>query len=345
MSQNRGNRRNHHGRSGGRGGGGGSGTGGGGRRGGRDGQNAGSAVSLDETNPIIQSFRGYARELDAKHDRHERIVKCSRDITIESKRIIFLLHTIDPRKNNDAKVCEEAKQRLENLFRNQFFVIAKELRGQDAYQYARAYTHGMQEFIEAYSFYEYSSGQDISHWHAVQEKLRYKHDATPPVKQESTNEPNDSNTAPVIESSDGQPETESPSATTTDNNQGTLESVCLLQPLDFVLGLGDLSGEIMRKCINGLGSGQVDSCFGHCRFMQDLYRGFLSVSSARSRDFSHKMSTLRQSLVKSENVCYNVTMRGGEAAKWGGGPSDEAFASFVGNANFEAAEEDEGVYF
>lgn len=47
---------------------------------------------IDENNPIIQSFRGYALELTDKQDRNERIVKISRDITIESKRIIFLLH-------------------------------------------------------------------------------------------------------------------------------------------------------------------------------------------------------------------------------------------------------------
>lgn len=65
--------------------------GGGGRRGGgKD-----SDVPVDENNPVVQCFREYARELDAKHDRYERIVKCSRDITIESKRIIFLLHTVD----------------------------------------------------------------------------------------------------------------------------------------------------------------------------------------------------------------------------------------------------------
>lgn len=44
---------------------------------------------------VLEQFRLYAEELDDKHDRHERIVKLSRDITIESKRIIFLLHTID----------------------------------------------------------------------------------------------------------------------------------------------------------------------------------------------------------------------------------------------------------
>lgn len=38
-------------------------------------------------------FREFSRELDEKHDRYERIVKLSRDITIESKRIIFALHS------------------------------------------------------------------------------------------------------------------------------------------------------------------------------------------------------------------------------------------------------------
>lgn len=55
------------------------------------------SAAPDESNPVVMSFRQYAKELDAKHDRHERIFKYSRDITIESKRIIFLLHTIDNR--------------------------------------------------------------------------------------------------------------------------------------------------------------------------------------------------------------------------------------------------------
>lgn len=47
---------------------------------------------IDENNPTIQAFMQYNTELVEKQDRHERIVKLSRDITIESKRIIFLLH-------------------------------------------------------------------------------------------------------------------------------------------------------------------------------------------------------------------------------------------------------------
>lgn len=42
---------------------------------------------------VVKSFQQYSRELDEKHDRYERLFKISRDITIESKRLIFLLHT------------------------------------------------------------------------------------------------------------------------------------------------------------------------------------------------------------------------------------------------------------
>lgn len=49
---------------------------------------------IDDNSPIIKSFRIFQIELDSRNDRYERIVKLSRDITIESKRIIFLLQRI-----------------------------------------------------------------------------------------------------------------------------------------------------------------------------------------------------------------------------------------------------------
>lgn len=42
---------------------------------------------------VVKNFHFYSQELDEKHDRYERIFKISRDITIESKRLIFFLHT------------------------------------------------------------------------------------------------------------------------------------------------------------------------------------------------------------------------------------------------------------
>lgn len=62
----------------------------------------------DESNNIvITNFRQYAKELDDKHDRYERIVKQSRDITIESKRIIFLLHNIDSKYTNQKIILKK----------------------------------------------------------------------------------------------------------------------------------------------------------------------------------------------------------------------------------------------
>ncbi|XP_058458198.1 translin-associated protein X-like [Malaya genurostris] len=292
--------------------GGGNRYGGGGKRGaGKD-----LDVPVDENNPVVQCFREYARELDEKHDRYEHIVKCSRDITIESKRIIFLLHTVDAKKNNQSRVCDEAKKRLESLCQTHFVTIAKELHGLDPYQYTRAYTAGLQEFIEAYTFHEYVSTQIISNWKTIQNQLTYNIPTNSDEDEENSDDDKDNNKTPKNQIS------------------------CLLPPLDFFLGIGDLSGEVMRKCINSLGSGDVESCFDHRRFMQELYKGFISVSNARSRDFSQKLFTLRQSLLKSENVCYNVKVRGGEAAKWGN-TEDCAFV----NISKDNLDEDEGVFF
>lgn len=51
------------------------------------------AISLPDDSPVLQMFKIAAQKLNDRQDRHERLVKLSRDITIESKRIIFLLHS------------------------------------------------------------------------------------------------------------------------------------------------------------------------------------------------------------------------------------------------------------
>jgi len=46
------------------------------------------------SNTVSPVFRLFQTELDGRHDKHERLVKLSRDITVASKRIIFLLHRV-----------------------------------------------------------------------------------------------------------------------------------------------------------------------------------------------------------------------------------------------------------
>lgn len=215
----------------------------------RNDRKADSTQITDDSNPIIKAFRGYASELDDKHDRYERIIKFSRDITVESKRLIFLLHTVDLRNPNSTKIMSEAFTRLSTLCTNSFANIAKELDGRDPYQYARAYSAGLQEFVEAFTYYDYLANDSIQNWKDIQQKLTY----APKVEENSD--------ATIVETEDQPPAVV------------TKELTCLVQPVEFMLGLADLSGELMRKCINALGSGDVETCHKACNFIQHLYSG------------------------------------------------------------------------
>lgn len=85
-------------------------------------------------------------------------------------------------------------------------------------------------------------------------------------------------------------------------------------PAEFVLGLADLTGEIMRNCINSLGSGDTDNCFKTCKFLQSIYSKYMKLSSV-PKTFSQKISTMRASTLKCEQVCYNLQVRGTEGSK------------------------------
>lgn len=200
-----------------------------------DDRNKKKPIDANVNSIVVENFQEYANELNDKHDRYERIVKLSRDITIESKRLIFLLHTINKNREEKEKILEQAKTRLIQLCKGQFAGIAKELKEVDQYQYARAYSAGVQEFIEAFTYYYYISGENIQNWKHFQHQLTYKTD-----KEDETEQTQD-------------------------------EYYCLLQPIEFLLGMADLTGEVMRKCINSLGNGDVDACFDARNILQQIY--------------------------------------------------------------------------
>ncbi|XP_017472586.1 PREDICTED: translin-associated protein X isoform X1 [Rhagoletis zephyria] len=267
-----------------------------------------NSQTTDEQNPVIIAFQDYALELDDKHDRYERIVKLSRDITIEAKRIIFLLHTIDGRKNNRSRILDEAEERLEKVVATNFKSVALELNGQDPYQYRCAYSPGLQEFIEAYSFMEYfkHSGDEtpttVSDWSILQQKMQFAHQDEASQK--------DDGLGKELEVSLGQEKPVGKIAASQGVN-------FVVDPTEFILGIADLTGELMRRCINSLGSGETNVCLESCKVLQQFFTGYISLNIQRCRELSRKIYTMRQSVIKAENVCYNVKVRGGEAAKWG----------------------------
>ncbi|KAK5908231.1 hypothetical protein CgunFtcFv8_016306 [Champsocephalus gunnari] len=110
-------------------------------------------ASAQSSSPVIAAFKVFQQELDTKHDKHERLVKISRDVTIESKRTIFLLHRVTSVPNAE-DILNEAELKLDAV-RQKIGQIAEELRGEDIFQFHRAFTGGIQEYVEAASFLHY----------------------------------------------------------------------------------------------------------------------------------------------------------------------------------------------
>ncbi|KAJ1945493.1 hypothetical protein FBU59_002291 [Linderina macrospora] len=95
---------------------------------------------------ILTAFTQYRDTLDAHYDQRERVIKCSRDITALSKKIVFSLLRItqDSPERVFADATNKQKQVLE-LFRK----MSVELQGSNGYKYNRQATPGLQEYIEA----------------------------------------------------------------------------------------------------------------------------------------------------------------------------------------------------
>lgn len=101
--------------------------------------------------------------------------------------------------------------------------------------YLRAYTNGIQEFIEAILFYNYIKQDRILNYEEVKDLFEY-------------------------------------------NDEDDGKSINLLCPCcEYVLGLADFTGELMRKCINNLSSGKIEECFKFCNYVKDILTGYLSM--------------------------------------------------------------------
>lgn len=75
-----------------------------------------STSTMSTTKALFMTFR---TELDAHHDFNEKLVRFSRDVTAESKKLIFLLHRFNPLFSADhptnQKLLQEAQVKAESL--------------------------------------------------------------------------------------------------------------------------------------------------------------------------------------------------------------------------------------
>ncbi|KAB0398386.1 hypothetical protein E2I00_009342, partial [Balaenoptera physalus] len=95
---------------------------------------------VNSSSPVMLAFKCKfsGHELDARHDKYERLVKLSRDITVESKRTIFLLHRITSAPDME-EILTESEIKLDGV-RQKILQVAQELSGEDMHQFHRAIT-------------------------------------------------------------------------------------------------------------------------------------------------------------------------------------------------------------
>jgi len=232
---------------------------------------------------ILLAFETFRSELDDENDRRERIVKSSRDITIHSKRVIFLLHRLAISDLDDAGTREERKDYVEArkklaeiqaIFRS----LQPELQGERFWRHQNAISPGMQEYIEAVSFLHYLERGKMISYDGVLDSLR--------------------------------------------DEKGVL--LCHLSLDDYLLGVSDLTGELMRFAITAISrrGGRTKA-----RDVSDFVRGCKADFDGFTpyvKQLSKKQAVTSQSLLKIEDAAYAIAVRASEY-----GESDAMLADIV----------------
>ncbi|KAF2691888.1 Translin [Lentithecium fluviatile CBS 122367] len=152
-------------------------------------------------------FEGFRTELDEHHDRRERIIKASRDITAASKKIIFTLQRVRALGQPVPPFATKGNAHYWEIIEERYKSIAADVQGLNAYRYSTNITGGNQEFMEALSFQHYLETQTLVSYEEAKSRIA------------------------------------------TMSGEG---GAVLLTPEDYILGIFDMVGELMRFSITAM---------------------------------------------------------------------------------------------
>ncbi|EHY52042.1 hypothetical protein HRR83_003399 [Exophiala dermatitidis] len=233
-----------------------------------------SSASAEQSSPFIPMFEFFRSELDEHHDRRERIIKASRDVTAQSKKIIFALQRVrelgQPIHASILKQITPMHSTIKDLLQS----IVPDLQGLNAFRYSNNISGGIQEFMEAVLFQHYLITQGV---------MTYEEAAA------------------------------------------QLPQGLTLTYEDYVLGLFDMTGELMRFAITYMATnGRLPGSDGGSKAniltdMQSLRSELEALdphgSYALSKDFGQKLRVTKTSIEKVENGVYSMIVRGKERPK------------------------------
>ncbi|CAL5399203.1 unnamed protein product [Camellia sinensis] len=247
-------------------------------------------ITTTAESSMRDAFAKYADCLNELNDKRERVVKASRDITINSKKVIFQVHRMS--KHNKEEVLEKAEKDLAAVTDQYVARLVKELGGTDFWKLRRAYSPGVQEYVEAMTLFKFCKTGTLLNLGEINGIL-----------------------LPL-----------------SDPSLDPLQ----INVLDYLLGLADLTGELMRMAIGRISDGELEYAEKICRFVREIHRELtlLAPDMDDSNEMKTKMDTMLQSVVKIENACFSVHVRGSECIPLLG--SDVPSYSLLGLSDLES---------
>ncbi|KAJ1898949.1 hypothetical protein LPJ66_002430 [Kickxella alabastrina] len=125
----------------------------------------------DSKRAILSTFTQYRDILDSHYDQRERIIKCSRDITALSKKMVFSLLRITQDSAENVFRDVEIKH---SVVLDLFAKVAVDLQGSNALKYNRQATGGLQEYIEALGLWVFLRDNTLITKDQVEDMVRSK---------------------------------------------------------------------------------------------------------------------------------------------------------------------------
>ncbi|KAJ0416939.1 Translin family-domain-containing protein [Aspergillus carlsbadensis] len=110
---------------------------------------------------VLSMFETFRDELDQHHDRRERLIKTSRDITALSKKIIFSLQRVRTANTPLPPAIQKDTQSRFSQITELFQSTIPDIAGLNSRRYMRQLSGGIQEYIEALSFHHYLTHQTL----------------------------------------------------------------------------------------------------------------------------------------------------------------------------------------
>ncbi|KZT74853.1 Translin [Daedalea quercina L-15889] len=230
------------------------------------------SVVLNSRESILTTFNHFREELDDFHDTRERLIKSSRDVTNLSKKVIFLIHRT---LTETLGQSDEKETSLRAVSRAKGKL--KEIQNLFA---------GMSEEIAGDRFWRYQKNVSPGLQEYIEAlSFAYYLQCQTMISYEEVQK--------SLSDADGNP--------------------YFPLPLDdYLLGLSDLTGELMRYAISSISRrGGRSEANEVCKFVRGCRADFEALTPY-FRELRKKQQVTSQSLEKIEDVAYAITVRSSE---------------------------------